>query len=155
MSSRIFSGFLLLLAALLAGCESMSSGIGSRLEATPPQVREFDGTPEQVYVAAQKAFRQLDFNVTRASIARVEAASRINTSTAFADSRQIVARLAIHESIPGKCEVEMWLTQDVSSQSVGGTHSTPLRDHGFYATYFAMLQQVLQDQATRAATEKK
>ena len=155
MSARIFSCFAVLTALLLAGCESVSGGLNSRFEAAPPQVHDFDGSVERVYAAAKKAFRELDFNVTRASMGRVEAASSIHTSTAFADSRQLVARIAIHEVGPGKCEVEMWLTQDVSSQSVGGTHSTALRDHGFYATYFAELQQVLQDQATREATEKK
>ena len=49
----------------------------------------------------------------------------------------------------------MWLTQDVSSQSVGGTHSTALRDHGFYGTYFAELQEVLQEQAALPPADKK
>ena len=117
--------------------------------------------PQRVLDLAKRAlggkelvFRQLDFNVTRASMGDVEAASIIHTSTAFADSRQLVARIAIHEVGPGKCEVEMWLTEDVSSQSVGGTHRTALRDHGFYGTYFAMLQQVLMDKPVSGGAEK-
>ncbi len=154
MSARLFSVFAIFSALLFAGCDSMPGGISSRLDTVPPQTHDFDGTVEQVYLAAKKAFRELDFNVTRASMGRVEAASIIHTSTAFADSRQLVARVAIHEVGPGKCEVEMTLTEDVSSQSVGGTHSTALRDHSFFGTYFAELQQVLQEQAAQPAAQK-
>lgn len=155
MSVRILSCFAILTALLFAGCESLPDQINNRFDKVPPQVRDFDGTPEQVYVAAQRAFKQLDFNVIHSSMGRVEAASAIHASTAFADSRQLVARIAIHEVGPGKCEVDMALTEDVSSQSMGGTHSSPLREHGFYATYFAELQEVLQEQATQSAAEKK
>ncbi len=152
---RILSCFAALIALLLTGCESLPGRFNEQPGEVAPQVHEFDGTVEQVYAAAQKAFKRLDFNVTRSSMGRVEAASSIHTSTAFADSRQLVARVAIHEVGPGKCEVEMSLTQDVSSQSVGGTRSTPLREHGFFATYFAELQEVLQEQAGQPAVDKK
>jgi outer membrane murein-binding lipoprotein Lpp len=152
---RIFPCFAALAALMLAGCASIPARVNGRFDSVPPQVHDFDGTVEQVYAAAKKAFRELDFNVTRTSMGRVEAASVIHTSTAFADSRQLVARIAIHEVGPGKCEVEMWLNEDVSSQSVGGTHSTAVREHGFFATYFAELQQVLQDDPAASAADKK
>jgi hypothetical protein len=154
MSVRFFSCFALLASLVLAGCNSLPERFNTGVDAAPPQVHDFDGTVEQVYGAAKKAFRQLDFNVTRASMGDLEAASIIHTSTAFADSRQMVARIAIHEVGPGKCEVEMWLTEDVSSQSVGGTHRTALREHSFYATYFAELQEVLQEKPGSASADK-
>ncbi len=148
--------FLAILSSLfLAACNSLPERFNAGVDSAPPQVHDFDGTVEQVYTAAKKAFRQLDFNVTHASMGDIEAASIIHTSTAFADSRQLVARIEIHEVGPGKCEVEMWLTEDVSSQSVGGTHRTALPNHGFYATYFAELQEVLQATAAAVGTEKK
>lgn len=151
---RLFSCLAVFAALLLAGCNSMPERLNTRLDAVPPQVHDFAGSQEQVYVAAKKAFSRLDFNVTRSSMGRIEAASSIHTSTAFADSRQLVARVAIHEVGSGKCEVELSLTQDVSSQSFGGTHSTALRDHGFFATYFAELQEVLQESAGAPEPEK-
>jgi hypothetical protein len=156
MYARIISSFTLLASAFFAGCStSLPERFNAGVNAAPPQVHDFDGTVEQVYGAAKKAFRQLDFNVTHASMGDIEAASIIHTSTAFADSRQLVARIEIHEVGPGKCEVEMWLTEDVSSQSVGGTHRTALPNHGFYVTYFAELQEVLQATATGGGSEKK
>ncbi len=133
---RLLTGFALVSTLLLAGCDSFPDRINSRLEEVPPQVHEFEGTVEQIYFAAQKAFKRLDFNLTRSSMGRVEAASSIHTSTAFGDSRQLVARIAIHESGPGKCEVEMWLTEDVSSQSMGGTHRTPAEGEWIFRDLF-------------------
>lgn len=141
-------------AFIFAGCESLPQRVSSRFDGVPPQVHDFAGTTEQVYTAAKKAFKRLDFNVTRSSMGRIEAASSIHTSAAFADSRQLIAHVAIHEVGPGKCEVELSLIQDISSQSLGGTHSTPLRDNGFFATYFAELQEVLQENGDALAAEK-
>ena len=152
---RIISCFAVLTALLFAGCESTPERLNTRFDAVPPQAHDYEGTPEQIYVAAKKAFKRLDFNVTHSVMGRVEAASSIHTSTAFADSQQLVARVAIHEVGPGKCEVELSLTQDVSSQSFGGTHSTSLKEHGFFATYFAELQEVLQEKGDASAAEKK
>jgi len=85
---------------------------------------------------------------------RVEAVSAIHTSETFGNSQQLVAKVAIHEAGPGKSEVELWLTEETSSQSIGGTHREPLRENGFFGLYFAMLQQVLQDQQTSKPGEK-
>lgn len=128
---------------LVAGC---SSGFPERLAEAPPQVREYAGTVEQVYAAAQKAFKRVDFRVTRSSRGRVEAASAIHSSETFGDSRQVTARVEIREADEGKVQVEMWVTQEVASAAVGGTHRTARREHSFYGLYFAMLQQVLVEQ---------
>jgi len=37
---------------------------------------------------------------------------------------------------------------------VGGTRQRTLREHSFFPTYFAMLQQVLQEKAAEAAADK-
>ena len=141
------------LAAVLgcfAGCESMPD----RFAAVPPKVQVVEGNPEQVYLAAQQAFKRLDFVLTRSTMGRVEAASAIRTSETFADSRQLVAKLAIHELEPGKSEVELWVTEETASQSVGGTRRHALRENGFYGLYFSMLQQVLQERAAAEPADK-
>ncbi len=120
----------------------------------PPQVQVVAGTPEKVYVAAQQAFRRLDFVLTRSAMGRVEAASAIHTSETFGNSRQLVAKVAIHEAGPGQSEVELWVTEEMSSESVGGTKRQPLKQNAFFGLYFAMLQQVLQEQAPDKPADK-
>lgn len=137
---------------LLTGCESTS--FTERLADVPPQVQMVAGDVETVQRAAQKAFKRLNFNLVRKSATRIEAASAINTSQTFGDSRQIVARVRLLGSVPGETEVELSLSEEVSSTSMGGSSQRALREHGFFQIYFAMLQQVLQEMATESAVEK-
>lgn len=154
MIVRILSITAVLATLLLAGCETLPDRINTRFEEIPPQTRDYAGTPEQVYPAVQKAFKKLDLRVTRASIARVEAVSVIRSSPTFGDSRQLVARVAIHEMAPGTTEVEMALTEDVASDSVGGTHRTALKNHSFFQMYFATLEEVLKEQGVWPVAQK-
>lgn len=134
-----------------AGCESLPDGLAATV---PPKIQVVEGKPEQVYLAAQQAFKRLDFILTRSVMGTVEAASAIHTSETFGDSKQLVARVGIHEAEPGKSEVELWLTQEIASRSVGGTRRQPLLENGFFEQYFAVLQQVLQEQVADKAAEK-
>jgi hypothetical protein len=140
------------LLALLAGCESTS--FTDRLEAVPPQTEIVEGSVEQVYFAAQKAFKRLDFVLVRTSMGRIEAASAIRTSETFGDSRQTVARVKLAQLEPGKTEVQLGLTQETSSSSMGGTRQEGVRQHPFFQTYFAALQQVMKEQAADGAGQK-
>ena len=136
-----------------AGCESTS--LSDRFESVPPQVRTVEGDVEEVYVAAQKAFKRLDFVVTRSVVGRVEAASAIKSSETFGDSRQIVARVKLSQAETGKSLVELSVTEEVGSSSMGGSRQQALREHSFYQIYFAMLQQVLQERAMDRKADKK
>ncbi|HWA24709.1 MAG TPA: hypothetical protein VG734_03465 [Lacunisphaera sp.] len=133
-----------LLCILLTGCESVS---GSFSEAVPPQVQLVEGSREEVYFAAQQAFKRLDFVLTRSVMGQVEAASAIHTSEAFGNSRQQIARVVIREAEAGKSEVQLWVTEETASQSMGGTRRQPLRENGLFQLYFAMLQQVLHERS--------
>ncbi|MBX3735618.1 MAG: hypothetical protein KF715_02925 [Candidatus Didemnitutus sp.] len=141
---------------LLAGCESLESRVRDRFAEVPPKTQVVDGEARAVYAAVQAAFKRLDFNLTRSSITdlRVEAASRINTSVAFADSRQLVAQVTIADVGPAQSEVSMRLTEQVEAQGLGGPTERALREHGFYETYFAVLQQVLAEQKAAPAGRK-
>jgi len=141
---------------LLAGCESLESRVRDRFADVPPKTQVVDGESRAVYYAAQAAFKRLDFNLTRSSITdlRVEAASRINTSVAFADSRQLVAQITIVAVGPAQSEVSMRLSEQVEAQGLGGPSERSLREHGFYETYFAVLQQVLAEQKTAPVDRK-
>lgn len=140
---------------LLAGCESMSDRVQDRFTAVPPKTQTFAAPPARVYPAAQLAFKRLDFVLTRTRANQVEAVSRINSSAAFADSRQLVANVHLSESAPDQTDVEITLREEVVSNSFGGTHQQPLREHSFFALYFATLQQVLTEQAQSAEHEKR
>lgn len=151
-----FCFLLLLSVAFFTGCESIESRVRDRFGDVPPKTQTFDGDTRAVYYAVQAAFKRLDFNLTRSSVSdlRVEAASRINTSVAFADARQLVAQVTIASVGPAQSEVSMRLTEQVEAQGLGGPNERPLREHGFYATYFAVLQQVLVEQKATAADRK-
>jgi len=152
MPAKILSGLVALLGLFLAGCES---SIKERTADAPPKVQEFEGSTERVYVAAKKAFKQLDFELIRSSMGRIEAASSIHRSEAFGNSRQQVAKVRIHEGSPGKSEVEMWLTEEVAGDQFGGTYRKPLPEHDFYALYFTILQQVLSEDNGGESAPKK
>lgn len=139
-------------ALALAGCESTS--FSERLASIPPQVLTVAGDAETVNLAAQKAFKRLDFVIVRSRAGRIEAASAIKTSETFGDSRQTVARVRITEPEPGKCVVELMVTEEVGSASMGGTHRRDFREHSLFGTYFAMLQQVLQEMTAEQAAQK-
>jgi hypothetical protein len=152
MYSRLFSGIAVLVLLLMCGCES---SIKERIVDAPPKVQEFDGSIDRVYAAAQRAFRRLDFVLVRSSIGRIEAASSVHRSQAFDNARQVTAQVRIRESVPGKCEIEMWLNEEVAGDQFGGTYRKPLPEHEFYGTYFTMLQEVLTELRAQDALEKK
>ncbi len=154
---RLFCLLSLLSLVFLAGCESLESRVRDRFTDVPPKTQTVDGDTRAVYYAAQAAFKRLDFNLTRSSVGdlRVEAASRINTSVAFADSRQLVAQVTIASVGPTQSEVSMRLTEQVEAQGLGGPNERPLREHGFYETYFAVLQQVLSEQKAAPAEPRR
>jgi hypothetical protein len=143
---KTFTLIALCAAALLAGCESMPGRVQERFAAVPPKMQTFAVSQDKAYSAAQLAFKRLDFMLTRHNPSRLEAVSRINTSAAFADARQLVVNVHLQESGPGQTDVELTLREEVSSKSVGGTRQQAMREHSFFALYFATLQQVLQEQ---------
>lgn len=147
-----------LAALFLAGCEStsFSDRVRDRFGEVAPKVQTVDGDTRTVYFAAQKAFKQLDYNLVRSNLSnlRIEAASRINTSTVFRDSRQLIAFIEITPSGPSTSDVAMRLVEQMEAPGLGGANELPLKEHGFYETYFAVLQQVLREEAAAAAAKK-
>ncbi len=141
---RLFSPLLLAVALLgTSGCESVSNRMKERFATVEPQMRIYAVTPATVREAAVAAFRQLDWRITRNRSVAIEAASRINTSAAFGDSRQILAELNLRETQPGQTEVSLLLTGQSEGDSVSSRSQQPLKENAFYDIYFATLQQIL------------
>lgn len=135
---------------------TMSERVRDRFGAAVPKIHTVDGETRAVFVAAQAAFKRLDYNLLRTNIGalRVEAASRINSSVAFRDSRQLVAMVEIRSVSPTQSEVTMHLKELVEGEGPGGASEQSLREHGFFDTYFAVLQQVLAEQSAERAGKK-
>jgi len=139
-----------LCAVLFTGCESVTD----RFSPVAPKVQVFNGDQFALNAAALQAFKRLDFLVTRSKAVDIEAVSRIHSSVAFADSRQLAVKLHLNDAGPGKTEVEMTVTEQVQSERMGGTSQLAMREHGFIQLYFATLQQVLDEQTTARPAEK-
>jgi len=152
MLLKTISGFVALLALLCTGCES---SIKERFAEVPPKTHEFDASIERVYAAAQDAFKRHDFKIVWKTMGRIQAASAINHSLAMGDSRQLIAEFRFREGNPGKTEVEMWLTQDVTAEGTGGSYRKPLPESDFYSLYFTTVQQFLDVDGGPASSEKK
>ena len=138
---------------LLSGCESVSERVSERFADAPARKQVFATDARTAYFGAQMAFKRLDFRLTQTHPRQIEAAGRIRHSEAFADSRQLVAQVQIREISPGQTEVSMQLTEEVENASLGGPSVQALRNHGFYDTYYSVLQQVIDDGS--AAAEAK
>jgi hypothetical protein len=129
-------------AIAFAGCESVTD----RFSPVEPKRQVFNGDQPSVSAAALQAFKQLDFHASRSrKSGDIEAYSQIHSSAAFADSRQLVAKVHFNEMGPGRTEVEIVVTEQVESHATGGTSQQTMREHGFYQLYFATLQQVLEE----------
>lgn len=147
----------LLWATFLPGCAAVTERVRDRFGEVAPQVRLIRAERRAVATAAPVAFKRLDWRVAHADAARVEASSQILTSTAFADRRQLSARLTLAEVGPAETEVSLLLIGEVESRGAAGTSRQGrqgLREHGFYERYFGALQEVLREQAAAAPPEK-
>jgi hypothetical protein len=142
---------LLATAMLFAGCESVTDRFGP----VEPKRHVFAADRATVSAAALQAFKRLDFRASRSrKTGDIEAYSQIHTSAAFADSRQLAAKVRLNEMGPGRTEVEMTVTEQVESRSTGGTSQQTMREHGFFQLYFVTLQQVLDEEATGVPAKK-
>ncbi len=139
-----------LCAVLLTGCESVTD----RFSPVAPKVQVFDAGQDVLKTAALQAFKRLDFTVTRSKGTDLEAVSRIHSSVAFADSRQLLAKVHLSEAGPGKTAVEMTVTEQFQGDRVGGTSQQAMREHGLFQLYFATLQQVLEENAAFKPADK-
>lgn len=149
---------LCLVVLILAGCEStsLSDRLRDRFRAAPPQLETYDAEAREVYYAAQRAFKQLDCQLLRSDVGslHIEAASRINRSPVFRDSRQLIAFVEIVPLGPDRSEVALRLREQLEGDDLGGPSELALKEHGFYQTYFAVLKQVLAEKPRGAPMGK-
>jgi len=146
---------LLLLCLGLAGCDSVGEHVRDRFSEVPPKTFVCDADERTASFAVQLAFKRLDYHLTSTALLHVEAASAIHTSDAFGDARQLLAQVRLIPAGPKQTELEMTLIEEVEGASVGGHAQQTLREHGFFDTYFAMVQEVIKDGSAAAAAARK
>ena len=144
---RTIASLLCFFSLLLTGCESMPTAMRDRFSPVPPKVRAYEGDLRTVFTGAQLALKRLDFTLTDSSGApvKLEASSRIRTSASLGDSRQTIVNLHLRETHGGKTEVEAVISIQVENANSGAVSAVEKREDVFYETFFATLEQVLQE----------
>ncbi len=141
--------FLLALSAtlLLAGCESLSTRVHERFSPVPPQTRIFAASLKVVYPAAQRAVKNAGLLLGHTSLARgsIDGYAPIRSGSAATNARQTTLEIRLTELGPDQTEVAVLVWDHTEGDFPGGTSEQAFRQHGLYETYFAGLQQLLQE----------
>ena len=151
---RIVSLTLAVAALALAGCDSVTDSIQSRLSSSPSHSRVFHGTAQSVSSAVVLAFKRLDFDVSSPNDAsdQIEASGHIQQSEGVSGSRQMVADVRLQDAGPGEVEVQVVLKEQTDDGTPTGRSEKVLRQHGFYNTLFDTIGQVLTETYAPAAS---
>ena len=142
---KISAIFALCAAALLAGCDSMSSRMAERFSPVPPHIRNFAASRRAVYEAGQVAVKNVGLALGHVSFAKgsIEAYAPIRSGDATSDARQTTMQIHLTETDAGETEVALLVSEQAEGSFPGGVSELPLREHSLYEAYFAALQQVL------------
>ena len=144
---------LTVVALALAACDSVTERVQERFSPVAAKTRTFRGDQSMLASAVVLAFKRLDFTVNSSGDngGLIEASGRISRSAALGDSRQLVAEVRLMDAVPGQTEVQVLLKEQVEGSSPGGSSEQPLREHGFYDTFFDTVKQVLTEEASPQA----
>ena len=134
----------------VAGCDSIAERVEDRFGSVTPKSEVFNGDQASVGAAVLATFKRLDFTVNRSldNAGTIEASGHIRRSEALGDSRQLVAEVRLLDAGPGRTEVQILLTEQVEGSTPAGGGEQPLREHGFYGTFFSTMRQVLAEERT-------
>jgi hypothetical protein len=138
---------LLLVGALLGGCESMSSRVSDRFTKVQPHTRIYPVEPRVVYVAAQQAVKDTGLLISRASAGEwtIKGYAPIRSGDVAQDARQttIEIRLVETEELDTRVEVLVW--ENTAGSFPGGVSEQALAEHSLYQLYLDALQKVLEE----------
>lgn len=153
---KLFAFVLLSGALLSAGCESMSTRMAERFSKVPPHTRVYAADQRTVYFAAQLAVKNAGLLLGRTSIAEwvVNGYAPIRTGNATRDARQTTIEIRLFETEALETRVEVLVWDHTEGSFPGGVSEQALREHGFYESYFAALQQVLTEKGGEKSREK-
>lgn len=141
--------FLLLVAALVAaGCDSVPERVSKRFAAPVPQERILEVEEAKVFPAVQESLGRLRYQITRAAQAQgiVNGHSRLLPTETFGRAGQYVLEVRLRALDGGATSLSAVLYEVSEGELKAGATSTPLREHGRYASFFEMVEQVLKEQ---------
>lgn len=143
----LMRAFLTLVLALgsiaFSGCESadLPARMRERFEAPQPKIREYEAEPAEVFEAARRALRRIDFTVSRAGAAQgiLRAHSALRTTQAFGVARQNSIEVKIDSFQPGVTQVAVVVREQEESEGFKGATDIAVREHGLYNSFFGAL----------------
>jgi hypothetical protein len=141
--------YLLLVAAfVVAGCGSVPERVSKRFSAPEPQERIWEVEEAKVFPAVQEALTRLRYQITRAAQAQgiVNAHSRLLPTETFGRADQYLFEIRMRALDGGATSMAAVLYEVSEGEMKAGATSTPLREHGRYASLFEMVEQVLREQ---------
>jgi len=146
-------------ALLFAGCDAIPSRVQDRFSAIPPKTQFVGGAQRDVFYAAQGALKNMDFQLSRTAEAQgiVNGFSRIRSGEGPRESRQYSIEIRLHSVGPAETEVAVLLREQIEggvSSGIGATDQ-PLRQHGLYDAFFAMLKKTLAEKSALPPDVKK
>ena len=148
--SRLF--FLLGLASVFTGCNSLSERMAERFDPAPPQTRVIASDQKTVFYAAQKALKRMDFVLTKSAAAQgiINAQSSIRDTAVFGAGRQFTFEIKVHGANPARTNVDVRLTELLEGDFKTGATGMKLRAHGLYDSFFEQLEQAVREAGTAA-----
>ena len=145
---RIFASGLLIVTALLAGCEAVSDMREKLSSREQPRKHVYAADPRATYEAARRASEQMGYRFVRGGAAQgeLEAISGIATSDSMKSSHQIAMTVKLEANLDGGTEMSLWFKEILegdSARRAGQATATALRDTPQYEVFFRTVQQGL------------
>lgn len=143
----VLSSLVVAAAFFAAGCESLSDGLSERL--TPaPVARDFDASFAEVYPAAQRALKSMNYTLARTSVSDglIRGHTGVRNEASYRSARQRAVKMLVHEIATGGAHVEVWLSESVEDHSKSGSvyaAESPIRDQVAYDAVFAEIDRQL------------
>jgi len=126
------------------GCESadLPPRLRERFEAPKPKIREYQAEQKEVFEAARRAMRRIDFTVSRAGAAQgiIRAHSGLRSGEGFGIARQNSLEVKIDSFTPGVTQVGVVVREQEESEGFSGATDIAVREHGLYDSFFGALE---------------
>ncbi len=137
--------FLLAAALVFSGCESFPERLGQRFAPPTPKEEVYEHEMATVFAAAQQALQGLDYQITRTAQAQgiLNGQSRLLPTERFGRSDQYVLEVRLRALDGDATSVAAVLYEVSEGEFVAGGTSTPIREHGRYASFFETLNALL------------
>ncbi len=142
--------------AVFTGCEMLPTRVTERFTPIEPQEREIEAERPVVFQAVQLAFRKISFKIDRALEAQgiIVARSNLRSDDAFVGVRQYEFDVKVRAFGEGATKIAVRLQEQIEDEMKAGATSQVLRSHGLYDSFYAALEEALQELAADPAAAR-